>query len=237
MPTPNRTKELPVARARQIVTLGIATAAVVAAVTPPASAATTTIRRDSATGAAYSGNVRASLLGTATVSTSIGSGSCNESTMNGSIASDGTGLSVSSATFSSNGGGACTGTSTATITAQNLPWSGGNVTYDAAHTGNRDAAVTIANFRVKAVVNIFGGITCIYGGSLTANGFNRDNPNRPVTSNDQAQVGITNATVNKVSSGSNFLCPGTASVTANYQLLGETTAGSGNFTQALYVTS
>ncbi|MBO2446509.1 hypothetical protein J4573_05370 [Actinomadura barringtoniae] len=225
------------ARIRQFASVGIAATAAVAIAVPSASAATTTIRRDSATGAAYSGNVRASLLGSATVSTSIGSGSCNESVMNGSVSSNGTGLSVSNATFSSNGGGACTGTTTATITAQNLPWSGGNVTFDSAHTGNRDASVTIANFRVKAVVNIFGGITCIYGGSLTANGYNRDNTHRPVTTNNQAQVGITNATVNKVSSGSNFLCPGTASVTANYQLQGEVTAGGGNFTQALYVTS
>lgn len=220
------------ARIRQTAIIGTAALAVLAAGIAPASAAasTTTIRKGSATAAAYSGNVQASLLGTASVSTSIGGGSCSQSTMTGSINSDGSGLSISAANFSN-----CTGTASVSITAQALPWSGGNVTYDGSHSGNRDAGVTIANFSVKAVVDLFGGITCVFGGSLTANGYNLDNPNRPVTSNDQAQVGVNGATVSK-QSGSSFLCPSTATVTANYQLQGETTAGSGTYDQALYVT-
>ncbi|MFD0686648.1 hypothetical protein [Actinomadura fibrosa] len=224
------------ARIRQTAAVGTAVLAVLAVGTVPASAATTTIRKGSAAAAPYTGNVRASLLGSATVSSSIGSGSCNESTMTGAIQSNGTGLNVSSASFTSNGGGPCTGTTTATITAQNLPWSGGSVVFDSAHTGNRDAAVTIANFRVKAVVNLLGGITCIFGGNLTANGYNPTNPNRPVTGNNQAQVGVNGATVSK-QSGSNIFCPSTATVTATYQLLGETVAGSGTFNQTLFVTS
>ncbi|WP_433478100.1 hypothetical protein ACQPZP_14330 [Spirillospora sp. CA-142024] len=222
------------ARIRQTAIIGTAALAVLAAGIAPASAATTTVRKGSATADAYSGNVQASLLGTATVSTSIGSGSCSESTMTGSINSDGSNLSVSSATFSGDGGGPCTGSTSATIETQNLPWSGGSVAYDAGHTGGRDATVTIANFSVKATVDIFGGITCQFGGNLTANGFNGDNASRPDTSSSEAQVGVQNAQVSKT--GGSFLCPSTATVTANYALKGETAAGSGTYDQSLYVT-
>ncbi|KAB2345576.1 hypothetical protein [Actinomadura rudentiformis] len=222
------------ARIRQTVTVGITALAVVAVAAPPASAVTTTIRKGSATADAYSGNVRASLLGEATVTTSIGSGSCNQSTMTGSINSNGSNLSISGVTFNTNGG-PCTGSVSSTITPENLPWSGGNVTWDAAHTGGRDATVLISNFRIKAVVDLLGGITCYFGGNLTANGFNGDNPSRPVATNNQAQVGVTNATVNRLSGG-NFFCPSTATVNATYQLLGETTPGSGTYDQSLYVT-
>ncbi|GAA2576383.1 hypothetical protein SMC26_12375 [Actinomadura fulvescens] len=222
------------ARIRQTATIGVAALALVAVAAPPASAVTTTVRKGSATADPYAGNVRATLLGNASVSTSIGNGTCNQSVMNGSIQSNGSALSISSATFNTNGG-PCTGTASATITAQNTPWTGGSVTWDPAHTGGRDAGVTIANFKIRAVVDIFGGITCYFGGNLTANGFNGDNPARPVTSNSQAQVGVSNATVNRQSGGS-FLCPSTATVNATYQLLGESAPGSGSFTQSLYVT-
>lgn len=195
---------------------GLTAAAVVGLGATAAVAGTTTIHSGSASGPAYSGSVTASLLGTATVSTSIGSGSCNQSTMQGTINSNGTGLSISSATFNSNGG-PCTGSASATITAQHLPWSGGNVTY-APVSGGRDTTLTIANFSVQAVVNVFGGVSCTYGGTLTANGYNPNNPNRPVTSNNQAQASISGATVNKT--GGSFLCPSTATVTATYQLTG-----------------
>ncbi|MES9541119.1 MULTISPECIES: hypothetical protein [unclassified Actinomadura] len=224
------------ARIRQTAIVGTAALAVLAAGVAPAYAAGTTIRKGSATAAAYSGNVQASLLGTATVSSSLGGGSCSQSTMTGAISSDGSGLNVSSATFTGDGGGPCSGSTSSTITAQSLPWTGGNVTYDPNHTGGRDATVTIANFKVKAVVNIFGGITCVFGGNLTANGYNGDNASRPVTSSGDAQVGVQNATVNK-QSGSSFLCPSTATVTATYALRGESVAGSGTYDQALYVTS
>jgi hypothetical protein len=217
---------------RRTAVVGVASLAALALAAPAASAATTTIYAGSDP---YSGRVQASLLGTATVSTSIGSGSCNESTLTGSIQSDGTGLTINSATFATDGG-PCSGTVSSTITPENFPWTGGTVVYDTAHTGGRDAAVTIANFRVRAVVNIFGGITCIYGGNLTANGYNPDNPNRGDTSVAEAQVGVTNATVSKISSGSSFLCPSTATVSANYKLLGESTPGSGTYDQTLHVT-
>ncbi|TDD80802.1 hypothetical protein E1293_19865 [Actinomadura darangshiensis] len=223
------------ARIKQTAIIGTAALAVLAAGIAPASAAAgTTIRKGSATADAYSGNVQASLLGTATVSTSIGDGSCTESTMTGSINSDGSDLSVSSATFSGDNGGACSGTTSATIETQNLPWTGGSVAFDAGHTNGRDGTVTIANFSVKATVDIFGGITCEFGGNLTANGFNGDNASRPDTGSSEAQVGVQGAQVSKT--GGSFLCPGTATVTANYALTGETTAGSGTYDQSLYVT-
>src|SRR4051794_16704157 len=153
-----------------------------------ASAATTTIHRTNAAGAAYSGKVQALLLGSASVSTSIGSGTCTSSTMLGTVNSNGTSLNISAASFSSPPSTGCSGSVSSTITA-NTPWNGGNVTY-APVAGGRDATVTIANFKVTAVVNIFGGITCIYGGSITANAWNGNNPNRPVTTNSEAQAGL-----------------------------------------------
>ena len=218
------------ARFTKVAVLGTAAVAAFALTASPASAATTTIHAGSADAAPYSGNVQASLLGEATVEASIGSGSCSESTMTGSINSDGTGLSIADAGFSE-----CTGTAGVTITAMALPWTGGAVAFDPDGTNGRDATVTIANFSVEAVVDLFGGITCNFGGTLTADGFNGDNPSRPVADNAEAQVGVNDATVNK-QDGSNFLCPSTAQISATYELLGETSAGSGTFDQSLYVT-
>lgn len=218
------------ARIRQVAVLGTAALAALALTAAPASAATTTIRAGSATADPYSGAVQASLLGEASVSASIGSGSCSESTMTGSIESDGSGLTIDSAGFSE-----CSGTADVTITTLDLPWQGGAVVYDPAHTNGRDATITIANFKVRAVVDLFGGIGCNFGGTLTADGFNGDNPARPETGSGEAQVGVSNATVNR-QSGSHFLCPSTAKVTATYALQGESEAGSGTFDQSLYVT-
>jgi hypothetical protein len=202
---------------RNLALVGLAAAAAVGLTATGASAATTTIHSGSASGPAYSGSVSADLLGSASVSTSIGSGTCTSSNMTGTVNSDGTALSISSATFSDGGSSACGGTVSATITAINLPWSGGNVTY-APVSGGADGTITIANFDVQAVVNIFGGITCDYGGSLTANAYNPNNPNRPNTSVSQAEAAINGGTVKKT--GGSFFCPGTATVTATYQLTG-----------------
>ncbi|XRQ03438.1 hypothetical protein ACN3XK_43470 [Actinomadura welshii] len=218
------------ARIRQVAVLGAAALTAFALTAAPASAATTTITAGSATADPYSGNVQASLLGEASVSASIGSGSCSESTMTGSVNSDGTGLAIDAASFSE-----CSGTADVSITTMNLPWTGGSVEYDAAHTDGRDATITIANFSVRAVVDLFGGIGCNFGGTLVADGFNGDNASRPVTDSAEAQVGVNNATVNR-QSGSHWLCPSTAQVTATYALTGETTPGSGTYDQSLYVT-
>ncbi|MFC4906569.1 hypothetical protein [Actinomadura gamaensis] len=224
------------AQIRTTFALGAAAAALVVGSATAATAAGTGIHSGSATGPLFSGNVKGSLLGTATVSTSLGGGSCNQSTMLGSVNSDGTNLKIASASFTNNPGPACPGGGgTVAVTAQNLPWTGGNVTYDASHTGGRDATVTIAGFKVRADASILGGITCYYGGSVTGNGYNANNANRPDTTVAQAQIKLSNATVNKISSGSNFLCPSTATVTAAYQLQGESSPGSGSYSLQLWV--
>lgn len=196
-------------RIRNLAMVGVASAAVVALAAPPASAASTSIRSGSASGPLYSGGVNATNLGTITVSTVLGAGSCPTSTMTATINSDGTGLRVSAASFTG-----CTGpTGAATVAAQNLPWTGGSVVY--APSGGADGTITIANFRVNAV---FSGISCTYGGTLSGRGYNPNNPNRPNTSVAHAQAKITGASVSKV--GGSFLCPGTATVTAAYRLVG-----------------
>ncbi|MFC6881159.1 MULTISPECIES: hypothetical protein [Actinomadura] len=221
-------------RTRQALTLGAAALAAVALAATPASAAGTVIHKGGPTGDPYTGKVRASLLGTASVTTSLGSGTCNRSTMDGSVNSDGTGLTITSASFTNDPGPACPGGGgTVAVTTEALPWSGGSVAYDSSHTGDRDAAVTIAGFKVKAVASVLGGITCYYGGSLTASGYNPDNPNRPDPKVAEAQVKVDGAKVAK-QSGSNFLCPGDATVTSAYRLQGETSPGT--FGQTLYIT-
>lgn len=226
------------AQTRRVVVVLAALAAAISVAIPAASAATTTVRRDTAAGAAYSGNVRASLLGTATITSSLGTSTCTASTLTGSVNSDGTALAISSASFTGTGtGGACAGGANPVITAQGLPWTGGSAVFDATHAGNRDAVITIANFQVRARITVLiFNVDCFYGGNLPTNGFNRDNPNRPVPTNNQAQVRANNATINRLAN-SNGLCPATAQLTANFQLLGETTAGSGTFNQALYITA
>ena len=199
---------------------GLAAAAAVGLMASTATAGTTTIRSGSATGSPYSGSVAAALLGTATVSTSLGSGTCTSSNMAGVISSNGTGLNISSATFTGTGsGGACTGGgNNAKVTAQALPWNGGSVVYNPV-SGGKDADVTIANFKVRADVTVFFfTITCYYGGSLTAPGYNPNNTHKPASST-HAEAAISNATVN-LQSGSNGSCPSTATVTATYALTG-----------------
>jgi hypothetical protein len=82
---------------------------------------------------------------------------------------------------------------------------------------------------------VLGPITCTYSGTLTGNGYNPTNTARPVTSVTQAELSLTNAPVTKVSGSG--VCATSASITAVYQVQGETIAGSGVFNQALAVTS
>ncbi|GAB3281159.1 hypothetical protein GCM10027589_08290 [Actinocorallia lasiicapitis] len=206
--------------------IAMVSAAALSALTlaPPAHAATTTVRAGSAGAAAYSGAVQANLLGAASVSTSLGGGSCTASQLTGTVTATGAPLNISAATF-----GGCSG---ATVTPQNLPWNNGNITY-APVAGGRDATVSIG-VKLKAVVPLFGGITCIYATTAAANGYNPTNPNRPDTASNQFQVSLNNTPASK-QSGSSFLCPGSATVTANYALTGATSPGVYN--QTLFVTS
>lgn len=201
-----------VSRIRNIAVLGATSLTALAVMAAPASAATTTIRSGAVDGPAYAGAVAASNLGNLTVKSALGDTTCTTSTMAGTIDADGTNLSVSGSSFAG-----CTGAlGSVTVTATNLPWTGGSVVYSPV-AGGEDGTITLANFRVSATV---AGLTCIYGGTLAGTGFNADNPNRPDTTVAHAQAKMTNAQVSKVDAGSSWLCPGTATVSGAYQLTG-----------------
>ena len=71
-------------------------------------------------GRCLGGKVQALLLGSASVTTSIGSGTCTSSTMLGTVNSNGTALNISAASFSSPPAAGCSGTVSSTITANVL---------------------------------------------------------------------------------------------------------------------
>jgi hypothetical protein len=195
---------------RNLAITGSASVAALALAMAPASAATTTIHSGSIDGPAYSGGVVATNLGNITVNTSLSNSTCTSVEQDGTINSDGTNLTVTAATFS----GCTSSLGSVTVTAQGLPWTGGSVVYSPV-AGGADGTLTVANFTTSATVF---GISCTYTGTLTGDGYNADNPNRPDTTVAQAEAKITNGTVN-LKSGS-FLCPSTATVNAAYQLVG-----------------
>jgi hypothetical protein len=199
-----------VSRTRNLAVMGVTSLSALALTMSPAMAATTTIHSGSATGPAYAGGVVATNLGNISVVTSLSNASCTSAVQNGTINSDGTNLNVTSASFS----GCTSSLGSVTVTASGLPWTGGSVVYNPV-AGGADGTLTVSNFTVGATVF---GISCTYRGTLTGNGYNADNPNRPDTSVDQAQASIVNGTVSKLSGS--FLCPGTATVNAAYQLVG-----------------
>ncbi|WP_433463588.1 hypothetical protein [Spirillospora sp. CA-128828] len=196
-------------RIRTLAVVGAASASALALMISPASAAGTSIHSGSISGPLYSGGVTATNLGNVTVTTSLSNATCTSAVQSGTVNSDGTNLNVTSASFS----GCTSSLGSVTVTAQSLPWTGGSVVY-APVSGGRDGTITVGNFTVGATVF---GISCVYSGTLTGNGYNPDNPNRPNTV-AQAQAQISNGTVNK-KSGSG-LCPATATVNATYQLVG-----------------
>ncbi|MEU4831680.1 hypothetical protein [Streptosporangium sp. NPDC023615] len=228
---------------KRIRNLAAAAAAVTALVLAPlpASAATTTIHRDNAAGAAYSGNVRATLIAPVSVSTSLGTATCNTGTIDSTIQSNGTALNVSTFSFSNVPGPTCPNSAggSSTVSPVGLPWNGGSVVHGAV-SGGRDAVLTLQGVKVSSVTTgWFGTISCVYrgsgpGNSIALNAFNSDNAARPVPAVAQAQAKATSYSLTK-DSGS-FLCPGTASYTATFQLLGETVAGSGVYDQRLHIT-
>lgn len=195
---------------RNLAVMGVASLSVLALTMSPAFADTTTIHSGSIDGPAYAGGVVATNLGNISVVTSLSNASCTSAVQTGTIDSDGTNLNVTAATFS----GCTSSLGSVTVTASGLPWTGGSVVYSPV-AGGADGTLTVANFTVGATVF---GISCVYKGTLTGNGYNADNPNRPDTSVDQAEAQIVNGVVNKLSGS--FLCPSTATVNAAYQLVG-----------------
>jgi hypothetical protein len=161
------------------------------ALTAASTASATTIRSGSATGPAYSGSVSANLASaTIKFTSTLSNVTCNQSTLGGSIASNGTALDISSANWKYNNG-ACqdSAVGTTTVSAQALPWAGGNVTY-APTAGGKDGTMKIANMSAKAVRS--DGVTCWFKGggtnnSVTMDVFNPDNANKPVAGNAIAE--------------------------------------------------
>ncbi|MEO3783202.1 hypothetical protein ABGB12_07725 [Actinocorallia sp. B10E7] len=196
---------------RQLLALTGAAALTLTAMGAPAYAAGTEIHRtDTSPHSLYSGNVKANLIEDLVVNGG-GTTTCTSATLLGNVDSDGDPLNITSATV-----GGCSGIASS-ITFL-LPWSG-TVTRT---TGTvHDGTVTLNGFKVQATVTIFGiNVSCTYGGTASAKGYNAANINRPVTTNNQAQVDMTGITITK-SSGS-FLCPGSATIQQGaFELLGE----------------
>lgn len=231
---------------RRLVLAASAAAAALAMVATSAAAATTTIHRDNAAGAPYSGKVRSTLISAESVlETSLGNTRCNRSELDATTTSDGSTVTGTGGFFrdTRTADGSCLFGSggTATVTPVNLPWTGGSVVYGPV-AGGRDGTLTIANVQVRAVVrSTLLNATCYFNGggtnrSITIDFYNADNPNRPVTSLNQAQGKAVRVRLVRAS-GSGFGCPSEGFMTANYKALGETTANSGVYDETLYVTS
>ncbi|MDP9870247.1 MULTISPECIES: hypothetical protein [Streptosporangium] len=219
------------------------TAVVLALTSVPTSAwaATTKIHRNDQFGALYSGKVRATLIGNVSISTSLATATCNVGVIDGTVQSDGTMLNVLAYNFSNSPGPQCPNSAggQSTVTAVGLPWNNGNVTYAPVPNG-RDGTIALNSVKVTSTsTGWFGTINCTYrgsgaGNSIVLDAFNPTNTNRPQPV-VQAQARAVNYSLNK-DSGS-FLCPGTATFSATFQLLGETTANSGVYDQKLHLTS
>ncbi|MET8048555.1 hypothetical protein ABZU75_13240 [Streptosporangium sp. NPDC005286] len=228
-------------RIRNLAAAAVAMTALVLAPLP-ASAAGTTIHRDTDTGLPYSGKIRATLIDPVSVSTTLATATCNTGNIDGTVQSDGTALNVSVFNFSNTPGPACPNSAggSSTVSPVGLAWNGGTVVYNKVTPG-RDGIVTLLGVKVSSVsTGWFGTISCVYrgsgaGNSIALDAFNPDNASRPKTAIAQAQAKATSYALTK-DSGS-ILCPGTASYTATFQLMGETVANSGVFDQKLYLTT
>lgn len=225
--------------------LAAASAALALAI-PAASAATTTIREETATGAPYSGNWQVSTVGTLDFSVDfLGSkvtGSCDSATLQGTVVSTGAGeLTAASvgACRTSNG----LSSPPTDLDLGDLPDNSGQVAYDPVE-GGRDGVLTInGDLRFKMEGKILGiTITCYYGfrtgdtDGLVFDVYNRDNPNRPLPDQDDAQGRSDNITLVR-ESGSSGLCPANGTGSGAAIARGESTPGSGVFDRKLYLTS
>ncbi|MEO3829210.1 hypothetical protein [Actinomadura sp. B10D3] len=225
--------------------LAAASAALALAV-PAASAATTTIREENATGAPYTGNWQVSTVGTLDFSVDfLGSkvtGSCESATLQGTVVPSGAGeLTAASigACRTSNG----LSSPPTDLDLGDLPDNSGQVAYDPV-AGGRDGTLSInGDLRFKIEGQILGfTVTCYYGfrtgdtEGLVFDVYNRDNPNRPLPDQDDAQGRSDNITLVR-QSGSSSLCPSNGSGTGSAIARGESTPGSGVFDRKLYLTS
>lgn len=224
--------------------LAAASAALAMAATG-ASAATTTIRQDTAAGAPYSGNWQVSTVGPLTFSVvylgSTVTGSCDSATLQGTVESSGPGeLTAASigACQTSNG----LSSPATDLDLSELPDKSGSIAYDPV-AGGRDGVLSInGGLSFKLEGNVLGiPLTCYYGfetggaPGLSFDVYNRDNPNRPLAGQDDAQGKSDNITLVR-QSGSSFLCPSNGTGSGAGIARGESTPGSGVFDRKLYLT-
>ncbi|GAA2306182.1 hypothetical protein GCM10010402_77040 [Actinomadura luteofluorescens] len=225
--------------------LAAATAAL-ALTAPAASAATTTIRQETATGAPYSGNWQVATVGALTFSVDyLGAkvtGSCDGAELQGTVQSTGPG-ELTAASI-----GACRTSNGLSSPATDLdlgqmPDRSGSVAYDPV-PGGRDGVLSISGgLRFKMEGKILGfTVTCYYGfrtggtDGLRFDVYNRDNPNRPLPGQDDAQGRSDDITLVR-QSGSSGLCPSNGTGSGSATARGESTPGSGVFDRKLYLTS
>ncbi|WP_168221388.1 hypothetical protein [Actinomadura sp. WMMA1423] len=223
-----------------------AAAAALALAVPAASAATTTIREETATGAPYSGNWQVATVGALQFSVDyLGAkitGTCDSARLQGTVQSTGAG-ELTAASM-----GACRTSNGLSSPASDLDLSemqdkSGQVAYDPV-AGGRDGVLSInGGLRFKMEGKILGiTVTCYYGfrtGStdgLRFDVYNRDNPNRPLPAQDDAQGRSDDITLVR-QSGSSALCPSNGKGSGSAIARGESTPGSGVFDRKLYLTS
>ncbi|MBW8481687.1 hypothetical protein [Actinomadura parmotrematis] len=190
-------------------------AAVAVAASPAAAAPPTVIHVNNAAGAAYSGSVRLTLTSPVSVTTSLGTASCNRGNIDGTTTSSGA-LTVSAYNFYNDPGPACTNSAggSSTTTPVGLPWTGGDINW----TGSA-GTLRINNMQVTSTSStIFGNIVCNYRGSGTGNSITMAVTNS--TASTQLKATATNISLTKVSSGSNILCPSTATYSAGFDVNG-----------------
>ncbi|GAA4151444.1 hypothetical protein [Actinomadura keratinilytica] len=208
-------------------TLG-ASALVIASATAALASATITTTG----GTPYSGEVRATNIGNVTLTGVSALGSivttCTSGTLDAYVDSDGTGGSLNNVELSgctNNRGG------TTTITAIDLPYSGGQVDY-APVSGGRDAALTIfapnPTVHIQAVLTLptlgIPSLTCHYGLStstpLVLDLFNPGNANKPVITNSHGQGTLAGQSLQRRTSPTpDARCPASVSANGNFQIV------------------
>ncbi|GLW61926.1 hypothetical protein Arub01_01700 [Actinomadura rubrobrunea] len=208
-------------------TLGASALVIASATAALASATITTVD-----GTPYTGEVRATNIGNVTLTgvSSLGPiiTTCTNATLDAYIESDGTGGELRDVVLSgctNNRGG------TTTITAIDLPYSGGQVDY-APVAGGRDSKLTIfapnPKAHVQAVLTLpalgIPSLTCHYGLTtstpLVLDLFAYDNANKPVPSNPHGQGQLLGQSLQRLPDPTpDSRCPTSVSANGSFQVV------------------
>ncbi|WP_019631112.1 hypothetical protein [Actinomadura atramentaria] len=213
----------------KIGTTTLAACAVIGLAAVPASAGTTTVRKDSATGAAYSGAYQIVNVGNLTFSGSGISASCSSADLRGTLTSTGSGTLDSAAVS-----GCSSSLGTPTVTFRNLPYTDGALVYGP--SGTYDALLTFTDSDLQIEAN-FAGLSCVYGFDATHTKLTFEVRNPDNAANSTGQLA---GTMNNVSLGlksGSFLCPTGVVANGTGTAKGKVTSTSTTYTQKLYVTS